>query len=321
VCDHRKASYMKRLLTYVVPPAGSSRGRFPSTDEQRGKEVRAFTLIELLVVIAIIAILAAMLLPALSRAKQKAQGIQCLSNNKQLVTAWHVYSLDFRDRVCNNFTIPGTLNAISSRTFDNWVNNVMTWGASGTVSDLSNTNVAWVKNGVLGNYTANAVGIYQCPADNYLSTPQRAQGWPRRMRSNSMNALFGWSGTDGADDSNGRAWLDPQYRQFLKQTDVPQPAMTWLTLDEHPDSNNDGFFVVGMDPSGWGDLPGSFHGGACGFSFADGHAENHKWKSGTSIYLKVYFDNSLSFVRPFDNIGRNVDYAWYKQRTGYTLFR
>ena len=137
-----------------------------------------FTLIELLVVIAIIAILASMLLPALSRAKCKTQRIQCLSNNKQLILAWHMYSNDFQNRVCNNFTIPGTMNAVAPNgRFDNWVNNVMDWSTS-----EMNTNVSYVTRGVLANYTANALGIYKCPADNFLSQVQRARGWSGRLR-------------------------------------------------------------------------------------------------------------------------------------------
>jgi len=275
----------------------------------------AFTLIELLVVIAIIAILASMLLPALTRAKIKAQHLQCVSNNKQLILAWHMYSLDFQDRVCNNFTIPGTEDAISFRRYDNWVNNVMTWGVSGTVDDVSNTNVDWVRKGVLAPYTAAAIGVYKCPADNYLSGPQRAAGWSQRLRSDSMNALFGYSGDGGYNDSSsGQAWFDQRYAQYLKQAQVRQPAITWVTLDEQGDSINDGFFIVSPTATEWGDIPGSYHAGGCGFSFADGHAEVHMWKSKTSIY-------PVQFVftqRPFDALGK-ADFQWYKDRTGFVL--
>ncbi|MSU33450.1 MAG: type II secretion system protein [Pedosphaera sp.] len=282
----------------------------PSAHRSKG-----FTLIELLVVIAIIAILAGMLLPALSKAKTKAQGIGCISNNKQLVLAWYLYSGDFNDACANNYTIPGTEDAINRRLFDNWVNNVMTWGASSSVFDVSNTNLLWVRNGVLGKYTGGAVGVYKCPADRFVSSEQRKKGWSQRVRSISMNALFGLSDPTGGSAS-GRAWLDPQWRQFLKVTQVPNPSNTWLTVDEHPDGINDAFFVAGYGASQWGDFPASYHNRACGFSFADGHAEIRKWLSGTSVY-RVTTQGIAG--KPFDALGKQ-DFLWYQERTGYTKY-
>jgi prepilin-type N-terminal cleavage/methylation domain-containing protein/prepilin-type processing-associated H-X9-DG protein len=271
-----------------------------------------FTLIELLVVIAIIAILAGMLLPALSKAKAKAQGIMCLSNNKQLILGWHLYAGDFEERVANNFTIPGTEQAITSGQFNNWVNNIMTWGAGTGVADRSVTNELWVKNGVLGPYTDGAVGIYKCPADRFVSQAQRSAGWSMRLRSMAMNALFGRSNNDPNDNTvRGASWaFGGSYRQFLKTTDVVEPTMTWVTLDEHPDSINDAFFITDPAVNNWQDRPASYHNGACGFSFADGHAEIKKWQSDSSIYPVRY---AYGAAKPFDAAGRR-DMDWYAAR-------
>ena len=286
-----------------------------SRHADRRHPATAFTLIELLVVIAIIAILAALLLPALAKAKAKAQGIGCLSNTKQLALAWRMYSDDFNDRVANNYGVDQTIQAITAKVFDNWVNNVMDWTASGSTEDISITNNAWVINGVLGKYTSGAINVYKCPADVYLSPAQRNAGWTKRNRSLSMNSMFGRFSIADDPTAHGLNWADQTYKQFLKQNDVPRPSKTWLFLDEHPDSINDGYFITGPTANNWQDIPACYHNGACGFSFADGHSEIRKWKSNTSKYTAVQYVNPPPAML-FDTAGY-ADFNWYKERTGY----
>ena len=308
---------MKTVVSPSVPVPGacSVQNPAPSTTGPRRRE--GFTLIELLVVIAIIAILALMLLPALAKAKIKAQQIGCVSNLKQLMIAWHIYSVDYNDRVANNYGVDETEASITSGKFDNWVNNVMSWFATSAVQDVSITNVAWIANGVMGKYTASAVGVYKCPADHWVSKAQTAVGWTQRNRSLSMNSVFGLFSDHEAGDQTpqGIHWCEgtSDYVQFLKEATVPRPANTWLFLDEHPDSINDGYFINDPGNTAWSDIPGSQHNGGCGFSFVDGHAEMRKWLSKTSRFPVQFF---YPGTPTFDAAGR-ADFAWWRQRTGF----
>jgi prepilin-type N-terminal cleavage/methylation domain-containing protein/prepilin-type processing-associated H-X9-DG protein len=251
-----------------------------------------FTLIELLVVIAIIAILAALLLPVLGKAKTQAQGIQCMNNGNQMSKAWLMYAGDNNDQCINNYGQATTDAEVQNGTYNTWCVDVMDW----TVNP-QNTNTLLLQLGLLGPYMGKNVGSFKCPADIYLSPGQRNAGFSARVRSYSMNGFLGLFSEcptcvngavgSGADVTfSGYNIINNTWPQYLKLAGIHQPANIFVFLDEHPNSINDGYFDDGTQgtpssPTAWSsgdsDTPASYHNGACGFSFTDGHSEIHKW--------------------------------------------
>jgi prepilin-type N-terminal cleavage/methylation domain-containing protein len=253
-----------------IPPAPSDLG---------GPRLRGFTLIELLVVIAIIAILAALLLPALNKGKLKAQGLQCLNNHRQLCLAWRMYSDDNQERLLYASEDPYNPNSYAGA----WVTGTLDFSPSNPSNWDPNQDIT---KSPMWPYCGRNLSIWKCPADR-SAVIVNGEARPR-VRSMSMNVfLGGWGGTDG---HWGSVFSD--YLIYVKQPElqVPGPAKVFVFLDMREDSIDMGNFGTRMagwpdQPSDYGfyDLPGFYHGLACGFSFADGHSEFRRWRDSRTM--------------------------------------
>jgi len=303
------------------------------------KEARAFTLIELLVVISIIAILAALLLPVLAKAKNQAQCTDCMSNLRQVTLAIISYSLDMKG--CYPANEEGDQTALDTANppvaVRPWVNGWLNYTGGSTGTDgPSDTNINYLISGVYtstGPYVRGP-GVFKCPADP--SCTDGNSGLPR-VRSYSMNQALGccMDGTPGSTSDSYSVigqWLSGSggeggpgsWMTYQKDSQVtrPSPAALWLLIDEHPDSINDGAFAVQIDPvtdsyANWIDHASCLHDGACAFTFCDGHSVIHKWRDPQWRSVLRY---PPLFQTGWGQTARNgpaqtIDYRWICEHT------
>jgi prepilin-type N-terminal cleavage/methylation domain-containing protein/prepilin-type processing-associated H-X9-DG protein len=248
----------------ALPPGVSK-----SVKRVRSARTAGFTLIELLVVIAIIAILAAMLLPALSKAKAKAQGISCMNNHRQLMLAWRMYAEDNNDELLYSFggnNTNATYGANPSVLLTPY-----TWVQGSMTTDPQNSDFFDVS--PLARFLGRSHKVWKCPGDQTV-----------KVRSMSMNYLVGGNGTTAPNFYGLWGGFHADFQLFRKLSQMRSPATTWIIMDERPTLINDAYFVVDLanydNPRGMEiiDHPGIQHGNSSGLSFADGHAEIKRWR-------------------------------------------
>lgn len=269
-----------------------------------GAARNGFTLVELLVVIAIVAILAALLFPAFSRAKGKAVTAQCLNNLRQLTLGCLLYAADAEDALPYNMGEDEIRRTVARGEYLNWNSSILNWEL-----DADNTNTVLLTRGGLGPWVSGVPKLYRCVSDTAVSDLQAAAGWTARVRSYSMNAMAGNAGEYTASGANVN---NPYYRQFFQLSQIPDAARIFLFVEEHPDSINDGYFLNRPGSYEWIDLPASYHEGAAPFAYADGHVESRRWRLGQTKPPPRPDAANLPLPVPPD---ARDDYRWLMSRT------
>ncbi len=279
-----------------------------------------FTLIELLVVIAIIAILAALLLPALGRAKQKAQSVQCMNNNRQLAIAWRMYTEDNNDLLLYaSASLPLTSSNIT------WLSTWCTGKMDFIAGNASNYDPRVdIYNSPMWPYCGKNLGIWRCPADrSYLIVGGVKQP---RIRTMAMNAYLGGFGGTAIGTGNMTA-----YTLYTKYSQLSRPGADriFVFIDEREDAINYGNFLhdmTGYSPNNpqlyrFLDMPASYHGNAGGLSFCDGHSEIHRWRDSRTM-PQIAPDGTRIFdgSNPTPSPG-NVDVGWLQDHTTRPILR